>query len=139
MRRTSSRRQAARAGLGGCGDPIHVDLPERPTIDDVQRFVFTPGCTDATCHDTTTQAGALDLSSAETSYEELVEVDASNSTARGRSLLRVVPGDPDSSFLFRKLVSPGPGEGTPMPTVDERLTAPYLDLVARWIEQGATR
>jgi len=114
-------------------------LPQRPTIDDVQRFVFTPGCTEASCHDTATKAGALDLSSAEVSYRELVEVSASNPSAKSQNLLRVVSGDPDSSFLFRKLVSPGPGEGTPMPTVDDRLAAPYLDLVARWIEQGAAR
>jgi len=108
-------------------------------MDDVQGLVFTPGCTQGPCHNGTTRAGELDLSSSAASYSALVDVVAHNQTARDRGLLRVVPGDPDTSFLFLKLFSPGPGEGTPMPTVDERLTAPYLDLVARWIEQGAPR
>ncbi len=123
----------------GCGEVVEGTLPDRPTMDDVQSLVFTPGCAQGPCHNGTTRAGELDLSSSAASYSALVEVAAHNQTARERGSLRVVPGDPDASFLFLKLLSPGPGEGTPMPTVDQRLTAPYLDLVARWIEQGAIR
>ena len=125
--------------LPGCGEAVDGSLPQRPTIDDVQEFVFGPACANGDCHALPTRAGDLDLSSAALSYTNIVEVAATNTVAAQRDLLRVVPGDPDSSFLFRKLLSVGPGEGTPMPTVDEQLTGPYLDLVSRWIEQGAVR
>lgn len=128
---------ASTAAITGCGEIQHMDLPERPTMGDVQRLVFAPGCISGGCHSAADAAGELDLSTSTISYQALVDIEASNATARARGAVRVRPGDPDSSFLFRKLVSPGPGEGAPMPTSNEQLTDPYLDLVARWIEQGA--
>ena len=57
-----------------------------------------------------------------------------NETAAA-SILRVVPGQPEDSFLLRKLIGPTLGEGLPMP-IDDALTQPYIDLVERWIEEG---
>jgi len=52
---------------------------------------------------------------------------------------RVVPGDPEGSFLFVKVVAlevPG-GLGKPMPLHFERLTAEEQRVVREWIAQGA--
>ena len=123
--------------MAGCGEISEASLPERPTAADVQELVFTTACATSGCHSEPTFAGDLDLSAASTSHEALVDTEPTNRVARNLGLIRVVPGDPDSSFLFRKLTEPGTGEGAPMPSSQTRLTAPYVDLVARWISQGA--
>ena len=123
----------------GCGEVTEAALPDRPTATDVQERVCTPACATSVCHGAPTFAGDLDLSSVASSHSALVDTDPTNAVARNLGLIRVVPGDPDSSFLFRKLTEPGPGEGTPMPSSETRLTPPYVDLVARWISQGAVR
>lgn len=46
-------------------------------------------------------------------------------------------GDPETSFLMRKLEGPGLGEGAAMPSDEEELAAAYLDYVRAWIDQGA--
>ena len=65
-----------------------------------------------------------------------------NAAAFGRGLLRVAPGEPDRSFLLIKLVGPGGPNwdqafGSQMPLIGGPLTGPEIDLVRRWIEQGA--
>jgi len=123
--------------MWGCSEINEASLPERPTTADVQEHVFTTACATSGCHGEPTFAGELDLSTAASSHEALVDIKPTNPVARNLGLIRVVPGDPDSSFLFRKLTEPGTGEGAPMPSSETRLTAPYVELVARWISQGA--
>jgi hypothetical protein len=84
----------------------------------------------------------LDLSSAEASYESLVGADGAgvavmNAVAAENGWLRVRPGDPEGSFLYRKLKLPGAGEGAPMPVGDVMLSEPYMQALQGWIEQGA--
>ena len=74
----------------------------------------------------------------EASYGQLVGVTATNPAAQAPGLLRVVPGDPERSFLVRKLEgSLAAGEGEPMPRVGMTLSPALLDLVRRWIAAGA--
>jgi len=49
----------------------------------------------------------------------------------------VVPGDPERSFLLRKLTALGPGEGSLMPRDAPRLSDADIELVRAWIEAGA--
>src|SRR5439155_805242 len=57
-------------------------------------------------------------------------------TAAGE--LRVAPGDPDHSFLLRKLLGQiAPAEGSRMPLVGTPPSAANLDLIRRWIAAGA--
>ncbi len=123
--------------LAGCEEPSSHDLT--PTIENVQAQVFDPHCAGQGCHDADTQAGELDLSSAERSYANLVGVDVSNAVALENGWVRVRPGDLDRSFLLRKLEVPGVGEGAPMPPGGYELTQPYLDLVSDWIVDAADR
>lgn len=104
----------------------------------IQKVVFEGGkCTNSMCHGAAAMGG-LDLR-ADSSYENLVETKSSNST-----LFRVMPGEPDESFLYNKLraaVEPGSVdiEGSPMPSGLPPLSAPHLEAVRRWIEAGAPR
>jgi hypothetical protein len=55
-------------------------------------------------------------------------------------LLRVMPGDPDHSFLMSKLHDNlAAGEGKPMPFNGAPLDAVTLNVVRAWIEAGAPR
>ena len=71
-------------------------------------------------------------------YANLVGVPASNMAAHAAGLLRVAPGDPDGSFLIRKLEGAlTADEGTPMPQAGARLPQDRIDLLRRWIAAGA--
>jgi len=86
-------------------------------------------CTSSSCHGTAQMAG-LDLRSGP-SYASLVSVRATS-----EPILRVIPGDPDGSYLVIKLEgrqSVGdrmPQTGSPLDTVD-------LTNIRNWISQGA--
>jgi hypothetical protein len=80
---------------------------------------------------------SLDLSP-ENSYEQLVGVQA----LEDPTLYRVVAGDPERSFLYLKLggaapVADIPAIGTRMPPRAPPIDPEDLDLVRRWILQGA--
>ncbi len=121
--------------LAGCSDPASHNMA--PTLENVQAQVFEPHCAGQGCHDAQTQAGALDLSSAQSSLAALVEVPVENPIALENGWVRVRPGDLDRSFLLRKIESPGVGEGAPMPPGEYGLSEPYVNLVADWIADGA--
>ena len=100
--------------------------------------VFTPSCATAGCHNNTTQAAGLSLADADTSYLELVG-QFSNQTGQDNVLL-VAAGDPDASYLIRKMENaagitgnrmPPPGR-TPIPQSD-------IDQIRLWITNGAER
>ena len=62
--------------------------------------------------------------------------------AHDAGLLRVSPGDPEASFLFRKLEGTlGLDEGTSMPQISSQvgghLDRASIELVRRWIAAGA--
>ena len=66
-------------------------------------------------------------------YDEIVNV---ASTQQG-SLDRIEPGDPDNSYLLRKIQG-GPGiSGSRMPAGAGPLSQDLIDLLTSWIEAGA--
>jgi hypothetical protein len=109
-----------------------------PTFRSIQEEIFSsgdssgrPACTN--CHNAIgSRFNGLDLSPA-VSYNNLVNV----ASRQRPSATRVVPGDPDSSYLIHKLEG-GPNiAGVRMP-----LNGPYLQegqvlVIRRWIEIGA--
>jgi len=99
----------------------------------IQAEVFDVVCVE--CHRAGFAAGELDLSDAATSAQSLTRVPATNRVAHENGWVRVEPGDPELSFLMRKLRSPGVGEGAAMPPGDHELTDAYVELIAEWIRQ----
>jgi len=51
----------------------------------------------------------------------------------GKTKNMVVPGDPDKSFVIKEIV----GKDPPMPKNANPLTAPQIDLITKWIKEGA--
>ncbi len=89
----------------------------------------------ATCHLTGAEAGNLSMIPART-IESLVGVKAKGAS----KLVRVVPGDPDNSYLMMKLegthVEHG-GTGAKMPFGAPPLKPEQIDLIRQWIAEGA--
>jgi hypothetical protein len=67
-------------------------------------------------------------------YANLVDVKSTQS-----ALLRVSPGKPDDSYLYRKITGTHTqvGSGERMPFGEASLSADEIDRVRRWIEGGA--
>lgn len=114
-------------GPGGGGDPIDPSA----TFTRVQNEVFTPSCTTIGCHDTLGQQSQLVLSSGQ-AYAMTV----GRASVEMPSLLRVEPGSPERSYLYRKITGAGiTGERMPLggPPLDDA----KIRLVRDWIRRGA--
>lgn len=116
-----------------------------PTFASIQQNIFTTSdssgrtaCTN--CH--TTAGGrvppvGMDLGSAN-AYAQLVNV-----PSRGKAgAIRVIPGDPNNSYLIHKLEGRGPAGETIIGERMPRGTGPFLTegqmrVIKRWIELGA--
>lgn len=89
----------------------------------------------SSCHMTGQEAGAMRLIPGR-AYDSLVGVPA----ADGADLVRVKPGHPEDSYLYRKLKGSHydvGGQGGRMPLGMPSLRQPQLQLIHDWIEQGA--
>lgn len=109
-----------------------------PTLDNIQEHIFDEACSMRGCHGADSPAGGLNLSSADASFLALVDVPVRNSVASQNGWVLVKAGEPDLSFLVRKIDVPGLGEGAPMPFTT-KLHPFYQNLVREWIAAGAMR
>ena len=107
-----------------------------PTLDEIQTNVFTPTCATVGCHNNTAQAAGLSLADADTSFLELVG-QFSNQTGQMNVLL-VAPGDPDASYLIRKMEGVGGITGGVMPPTGS-IPQGDIDIIRTWITNGALR
>ena len=102
---------------------------DAPTLDDMVQQVFQPSCVFATCHKRP-GVGGLQL---EVDIEaELLGVAAKGAPDR----IRVVPGEPEASYLLEKLTAKMPAAGDQMPP-GAPLEPDRIELVRRWIANGA--
>jgi hypothetical protein len=107
--------------LGGCSDE-----EGRPASwPYISVTIIQPNCATAGCHSSLAGAAGLELDRV-SSWDELV----------GQDQPLVVPGDPDASQLMWRLR--GEGVGVRMPP-DDPLPAEDLELIERWILEGAAR
>ena len=128
--------------LGACSsDSLGADsgvASLAPTLDNIQLHIFDQACSMAGCHASSSPGGGLDLSSADASFAALISVPVVNSVASQNGWLLVAPGEPELSFLVRKIGAPGLGEGAPMP-MRTKLSPFYEELIRDWISEGAMR
>lgn len=124
--------------LYGCAGDGSAPVVSGGAFDVVQQEVFNPNCLSAGCHNSTAQAGGLNLSEG-MSYGELVDVDPTNAVAEADGLLRVTPFAPGDSFLLVKLTAPGAGEGGRMPLGASALPPDQIEMIRAWIADGAPR
>lgn len=103
-----------------------------PTFTNVKSEVFEPRCSARVCHGGEDPKAELDLVT--NAYDALIDVPSDVDPDR----VRVVPGDPEASVLFRVLkgddpvVDPMP-DGLPAGSLDDEL----IEMVRVWIERGA--
>jgi hypothetical protein len=104
----------------------------QPTLSSIQANVFTPSCAKSGCHDTASAQAGLNLE-AGLSWQNLYLI----ASSQNAMLTRVIPMDPDGSFLIQKL------EGTPgiigarMPADGFFLQQATVDVIRLWIQNGA--
>lgn len=102
------------------------------TLAQVQAQVFTPVC--SSCH----RGGgdslpAVQNLSAGASFAAIVDV----ASLQQPALMRVKPGDPDNSYLMRKVRGAAGITGSRMPQGGNELSAAQLELLRSWIAAGA--
>jgi len=106
--------------------------------------IFQTTCTNASCHDAVSPTGGMSLAGTETDvYNNLVGVTPTNSYADSMGYFRINPGDPHTSFLFRKIgqgfdahIILDDGEGNSMPDALS-LTDEEKETIRQWILYGA--
>jgi len=124
--------------LAGCGDvksPTEPSEPEGPafTFAQVQAQIFTPTCAKAGCHVTSAASGGLVLEAGR-AYGEIV-----NRPAVGNASLDLIePGDPERSYLIKKLRGDPDVTGARMPLDNPGgLTQEQMDGLLGWVLAGA--
>ncbi len=116
------------SGTGGSGSGGGTSVV---TLSTISSQIFVPRCTG--CHGGGSPSGGMNLE-AGNAYEKLVNVASSEKSGA----IRVIPGDPENSYLVQKLRGdPGivglrmPRNGPPYLTDDQ------INLVKQWIQDGA--
>jgi len=107
-----------------------------PTLDQIQTVVFTPTCATAGCHSGGAPAANLNLSNANTSLANLVDI---RTDQLGGTGTRVIAGDPVSSYLIQKLENAAGIEGVQMPLGRPALAQEDINHIRQWIMDGALR
>lgn len=109
---------------GGSIDPT-------ATFTRVQNEIFTPTCATFVCHDILGQQQQLVLAPGR-AYSSIV----GRSSTEVSSLLLVSAGNPDNSYLYRKVTGAGI-TGDRMPQGQPALTVSQIKLLNDWIRRGA--
>jgi len=112
---------------GGGGDPIDPTA----TFTRVKNEIFTPTCAALGCHDRLAKQESQQLT-ADVAYAQTVN----HPSVEMPQLLRVAPGDPANSYLYRKITGAGI-TGDRMPQGGPFLTDEKIRLVRDWIRRGA--
>ena len=112
-----------------------------PTFASVQANVFEatdsagrPACTN--CHTSTGRnpSGGMNLNH-DVAYDQLVNAPS----ARKPGAIRVIPGDPDNSYIIHKIEGASDIVGVRMPQRGPYLTDGQILIIRRWIAIGAPR
>lgn len=120
--------------LASCGsEPAPVSAAPEPTLASIQAKVFDTRCSAAGCHHIDFPKNDVALGNQELSLSTMVNVPPSDPALAAKYPARIVPGDPDRSFLMKKLTGPAPGEGLLMPMNGAPLDAQTIDAIRTWI------
>ena len=129
-------------GTVGCDESLSEltgPTPDlEPTFSSIQQQIFSagdssgrPACTN--CHNAIgSRFNGLDLTAA-VSYNNLVNVPSRFKAGA----VRVIPGDPENSYLIHKLEGRSTIAGVRMPLNGPYLEAGQILVIRRWIEIGA--
>ena len=116
------------SGGGGGAPPSGL----QPTLASIQDNVFTVTCAVPGCHGGGGAQQGLRLDPG-FSAGNLINVHS----PQNPNLIRVVPGDPDASFLIQKLQGADGLLGERMPDGGPYLTTATINVIRQWIQDGA--
>ena len=111
----------------------------QPTLSSIQQEIFntTDGSGRQACTNCHTDAGRTPVAGMvlRTGVSHASLVGVASSAKPGA--IRVIPGDPENSYLIHKLEGRPGIVGTPMPRGNVLLTQGQILVIKRWIELGA--
>jgi len=116
-----------------------VNCGIEPKLSSISAKYFQMSCVFGGCHEAASQEGDLNLD-APSLHAVLVNVAAADKKAGPRGKIRVVPGNPDASFLVQKLENKqARDEGGIMPDGADEPIDPEcrIKMVRQWILDGA--
>ncbi|MCB0281341.1 MAG: hypothetical protein KDF60_02075 [Calditrichaeota bacterium] len=120
--------------LAACSTETSINQPDTneqtASFSFIEKNVFRTRCAFSGCHASDTKSANLDLSTTN-AYSNLVNVKSILST---EGLNRVEPGNSQTSFLIKVLDGSNP---TKMPLNGAPLDQETIDLIAKWIDEGA--
>jgi hypothetical protein len=124
---------------GDAGSPAGT-IPVDGSFARLQNEVLVPSCATGGCH--VSGSGQVVLTGP-SAYDGLVNALPTHTGARLAGLKRVVPGRPDSSLLYHRLLAPThrlPIDlGPVMPVGRDPLSAGQVEYLVQWIAAGAPR
>jgi hypothetical protein len=120
----------------GCSEDGGTVTPLSDKFSDIQKRTFDKTCNSSSCHGGSFPKALLDLTTVN-SYNELLSSKIQNTSAEIRYPGLVVPGKPDSSFLYIKVKGPRSDEGAQMPERLSALPSAEIEAIRSWIQRGA--
>jgi hypothetical protein len=131
----------AQAAASACGGTVRSPTEPAPapgtaqalTFSQIQAGIFNPSCAKSGCHTSAAAAGSLVLE-AGLSYAQIVGRPAQEAA----QLDYVLPGNPEASYLLKKVRGDPDISGSRMPRDGPPyLTAQQIAGLAAWIQAGA--
>lgn len=125
----------ALAGCGTAKSPTEVPPPSTGaafTFTRIQTEIFSPICAQAGCHDAQTRESDQVLA-AGFAYANIV----GRRSLENSSLNRIEPGDPERSYLVKKIRGDADIVGERMPRVGGPLRQEQIDGIIGWVRGGA--
>jgi hypothetical protein len=126
------------SGNGTAGGNFHAQFQVggiQPTLQSIQDKVFTPLCSGCHAGGGAQLPQSMNLTSVSTSFASLVNT----ASVQVPALSRVAPGNPDNSYLIRKLEG-GPNiVGDRMPRFGAALDQATINVIRQWITNGAAQ
>ncbi len=104
----------------------------QPTLSSIQDNVFSPSCSGCHTGSGDQLPGSMDLSDADASFDNLVDVPS----VQEPMIDRVEPGDAQASYLIDKLEGTQ-SVGERMPAFAAPLEQSTIDTIRQWIDSGA--
>lgn len=111
--------------------PPDTTTSTTPTLTQLSREIFTPNCTFSGCHSGAGAAAGMSLAADRIAGQIIDKVSPTS------GIKRVDPGNPEGSYLLKKLRGDAGISGDQMPLGDIPLKAAQLELIRAWIEAGA--
>lgn len=120
--------------LAGCerAGPLEDEAPAGATLSAIQERIFDTSCAVSGCHAGSSPQMGMSLESGQ-SFGDIVGVQS----IERNDLMRVDPGNPEDSYLLKKVRGDADIVGMRMPLGRSNLSGENIELIRQWIEDGA--